>query len=151
MLSRSPSPSPEKYVCPIPSSPQFIDEEDAHDEMSQVCLSVTKENSKNSAMDGLKKLSDSLKDMSKSSERVAQINADSAELQNLRTTIEALSSRRMTLMLAKITHSGNIDAVSLIEGEMDTINTTLDGYKVELNSRTGTPQRRGRTPPSAAR
>ena len=57
----------------------------------------------------------------------------------------------MTLMLAKITHSGNSDAVSLIEGEMDTINTTLDGYMVELNSRTGTPQRRGRTPPSAAR
>ena len=129
----------------------YTDGRSSQDEMSQDSLSAAKKKTTNSAMDGLKNLSDSLKDMSKSSERVAKINADSAELQNLRTTIEALSSRRMTLMLAKITHSGNIDAVSLIEGEMDTINTTLDGYMVELNSRTGTPQRRGRTPPSAAR
>ena len=128
----------------------------SQDEMSQVSFSAPSKKSsknklKNSATEGLKDLSDSLKDMSKSSERVARIHADSAELQNLRTTIEALSSRRMTLMLAKITHSGNTDALSLINGEMENVDTMLDDYKVELSSRTGTPQRRGRTPPSAAR
>ena len=65
------------------------------DKMSQVSLSAPSKKSsknklKNSATEGLKDLSDSLKDMSKSSKRVARIHADSAELQNLCTIIEAL-------------------------------------------------------------
>ena len=54
-------------------------------------------------------------------------------------------------MLSKITHSGNTDALSLIQGAMENIDIMLDDYKVELSSCTGTPQWRGRTPPSAAR
>jgi hypothetical protein len=134
----------------------YADGRSSKDEMSQVSLSApskksSKNQSKNSATEGLKDLSDSLKDMSKSRKRVARIHADSDELQNLGTTIEAPLSRRMTLMLAKITHSENNDALSLIQEEMENIDTMLDDYKVELSSCTGTPQRRGRTPPSAAR
>ena len=63
----------------------------------------------------------------------------------------SLESRKMTLVLAKINQSGNTDALSVIEREMEKIESRIYDYEAELNAITSTPQRRGRTPPSATR
>lgn len=96
--------------------------------------------------DGLKKLGDSLNELHKSSERVAQINAESANIQSLHNNIESLESQRMQLVLARLNHIKNPTATQIIDAEIEKIDVRLCEREHELSSSSSTPQRRIRTP-----
>ena len=116
--------------------------------------SSNKSTSKNKAADtvkGLNNWGDSLKELSKSSERVARITAESGNVQSLHTIIESLKSRRMQLVLAKLNHLDNAAAAQVIDTKIAKIEIRLSERQHELNSVTSTPQRSCKTPQSALR
>ena len=92
-----------------------------------------------------------MKELSKTSERVARINAENSNVQNLRTNIESLESRRMQLVLAKLNHMDNSAASDVIDAEIAKIEMRLSERESELVSVSTTPQRSSRTPQSALR
>ena len=100
-------------------------------------------------MKGLNKLGDSLQELNRSSKRVAQINADSANVQSLHNTIESLEARRMQLVLAKLNHIKNPSAAQVIDTKIGRIDTRLSERQDELSQITNTPQCNMRTPISA--
>jgi hypothetical protein len=112
---------------------------------------TTSQNKSDDAAKGLSNLGDSLNERSKSSERVAQINADSANVQSLRNNIELLESQRMQLVLAKLSHIDNPAAAQVIDTEIEKIDIRLSERQNELSSIMTTPPRDSRAPMSARR
>ena len=74
--------------------------------------------------------------MSRSSERSAKITADSSNMQNLRSTIESLESRRTQLVLLKLDRMDNPAAIAVIDSEIDKINERLIERVGEYNALT---------------
>jgi hypothetical protein len=120
---------------------------------------TTADKASHDAVAGLNRVGQSLNKMSRSSERSAKITADSSNMQNLRSTIESLESRRTQLVLLKLDRMDNPAAIAVIDSEIDKINERLIERMGEYNALTTTPynafsttpQRRGGTPASATR
>jgi hypothetical protein len=98
--------------------------------LSSSSKKTTAQNKSDDAIKGLNKLGNSLQELSRSSERVTQINADSADVQSLHSNIESLEARRMQLVLAKLTHIKNPSAAQVIDTEIGRIDTRLSEDKM---------------------